>query len=107
MSHNIVTVEFGDRSRLYAINDGGSCHLYRFLMSTHEEAKSWIFDTNRVVPADPEGAEHSEETVVLDPDEPWAFASRASRECMWITGPRNSDEALAEAGWDPSDVYGA
>lgn len=76
-------------------------------MSTHEEAKSWIFDSNIVVPADPESAEHTGEIVVIDPDEPWAFSSRASRECMWITGPRNSDEELAEAGWDTGDIYGA
>lgn len=66
MSHNVVIVEFEDRSRLYAINDGGSCQLYRFLVRTHVEAKSWIFDTNRLVPADPEGAENTEETVILE-----------------------------------------
>ncbi|MDK9361971.1 hypothetical protein [Lelliottia wanjuensis] len=107
MSHNVVTVEFGDGFRLYAINDGGGCHLYRFLLSKHEEAEAWILDSKRVIPAEPENAELSEETVVLDPDEPWAFASRASRERLWITGPRNSDEAIAETGWKTGDMYDA
>ncbi|HEY2451817.1 MAG TPA: hypothetical protein VGI71_04180 [Scandinavium sp.] len=105
MSHNVVTVQFGDGFRLYAINDGVSCHLYRFLLQTHEEAEAWIFESNRVIPAEPVIVELSEEAVVLDPDEPWAFASRASRDRLWITGPRNNDEAIAETAWKTGDMY--
>lgn len=106
MSHNIVIVQFEDGHRLYGVNDGGSCYLYRILFSSLSEAESWMFNPNRPGILEPGDAAADEENVTLYPGEPWEFLTRASRTALWITGPRNSDELLEEQGWDDESIYG-
>lgn len=107
MSHNVVVVEFDDGLRLYAINDGTACILHPFLFLTHKDAVDWIFSgdrDSRLLPGMPEIAVKTDESVIIYPDEPWSFRSRASRSARWITGPCEKE---FQETWDDQSVYGS
>jgi len=107
MSHEVFIVEFSDGLRMYGVNDGMACHMHSFLFKTHNEATGWIFcgdrDSRRILD-EPDNASLTEEDVIVDPDEPWSFRSRASRSAKWLTGPCINEDALEK--WEDNEVYG-
>jgi len=107
MSHDIFTVEFHDGSRMYGINDGTSCYMYRFLFNTLKDAQTWLSSGDRdirILPKESDNAGLTEEDVIMYPDDSWAFSSRASRLAAWITGP-NRDVSQDETKED-HPIYG-
>lgn len=102
MAHELYTVQFQDGLRMYGIIEGISGLPYRVLFLTQEKALTWVHDGCEES-VKPTNAVSNEECVVFDPDETWAFTTRASRTDLWLTGPGNSDQLLDEMTW--ADEY--
>ena len=107
--HNVFTVQFADGTQLFGISEDIGGWVCRQLFKTAEEARNVPRYGEGVEFSEPEGAAATQEEVVIPgwanaPD--WPFKTRASRQAMWLTGPRNSDEIEAE---QPADfgMYGA
>jgi len=95
MSHRVFNIEFEDGHRLFGIEEGVSGYKYRQLFASSEAA--WdCRRTGDFARQEPATAKATQEAVVYDPDESWAFDTRASRVAMWLTGPIDLEECEAE-----------
>lgn len=98
MAHELFTVQFYDGARMYGVWEGVTGTPYKLLFLSVDEATAWL-ESGLAGIDEPMNAVSSEEAVIFDPDEPWAFESRASRTAHWLTGPGNSDQLLSEISW--------
>jgi len=102
MSRSCAAVDFEDGRRLYLIFDNTVDVAYRPLFETAKAAWAW-YEAGLLEFAVPANAADTELPVTLtkdlhyDGNEGWQFASRASAEAMWLTGPRSRDELYQEA----------
>ncbi|BFO07284.1 hypothetical protein LU674_001720 [Pseudomonas alloputida] len=111
MSRSVGAVDFEDGRRLYLIYDGTVGVAWRPLFETSDAAWDW-YCAESVEFAEPVGAASTELPVVLtidlhyDDQERWKFASRASADAMWLTGPASSDEAADERSKHFDEPFG-
>lgn len=107
MERSIGAVVFEDSTRLYLIFDGITDNALRPLFSTENAAQNWL-DRGMPKTSAPEEAVASEQAVTIITDIVLErkggsklvgrFASRASKEAMWLTGPRSFLELIYENG---------
>lgn len=109
MAHNVFTVQFADGKQLFGISEDIGGWVCRQLFETAEEARNVPRYGEGVTFSEPVTAKATQVAVVINewanaPD--WPFKTRASRQAMWLTGPRDSDEIEAEQPVD-FGIYGA
>lgn len=95
MSSTVGAVIFADTTKLYLIFDENMNTALRPLFSTEQAAREWLQSGAKPIPK-PSGATTSEEPVTLIMDlelegmgDAVSFTSRASKQAMWLTGPRS------------------
>ncbi|MEA5098586.1 MAG: hypothetical protein VB032_08645 [Burkholderiaceae bacterium] len=107
MAGQIGAVVFADSARLYLVYDGTMDIALRPLFPTEQAARDWLVAGMPVV-AKPNEAEPSDEAVTvivdlaLEADGELGlaghFPSRASKENLWLTGPRSFLEMAYQNG---------
>jgi hypothetical protein len=107
VTKHIGAVLFEDATRLYLIYDGMADVALRPLFPSEKAAQDWLAAGAKVLQTPPD-ADMSEEavTVIADvsqvPDRGagsgGGFASLASKQAMWLTGPRSFLELIYENG---------
>lgn len=106
MSQQVGAVIFEDGSRLYLIFDDAHNQALRPLFASVAAARAWL---DRGLPSasspktpEPEEAVRLITDIALEADQTLlphiSFASRASRQAMWLTGPRSFMEMIYENG---------
>ena len=112
MAKSVGAVIFEDSTRLYLIFDGALDTAMRPLFRTEQAAQEWL---NARMPhiSEPTQAEASEEavTILMDleleslPGSAGRFASRASKQALWLTGPRSFLEMAYQNGATASRAF--